>query len=83
MYVGLERTYLYRIFVRKEGVSLQEYLAEFRLQKAAQMLRGSTIPIGEISTSVGFQDPSYFYKVFTGKYACTPKKYREMFSDQS
>lgn len=81
-HVGVERTYLYRIFMRQAGCSPQEYLAEFRLGKAAKMLRESAVSIGEICAVVGFQDVSYFYRVFAKKYGCTPKRYRKISWEQ-
>lgn len=82
-HVGLERTYLYRIFARQLGISPQKYLAEFRLRKATQMLRESELSIGEIAAATGFQDISYFYRVFAEKYKLTPKKYRGSFRGSS
>ena len=74
---GLDRTYLYRLFMKHVGMSPQHYLSDYRLKRAAQMLEDRARPIGEISASVGFRDTSYFYKVFTHKFKKTPKKYRE------
>lgn len=74
---GLDRTYLYRLFMKHVGMSPQHYLSDYRLKRAAQMLEDRARPIGEISASAGFRDTSYFYKVFTHKFKKTPKKYRE------
>lgn len=78
--LSLDRTYLYRLFIKKEGVSPSQYLSDYRLEKAVEKLLDKDIPISEISLSVGFKDVAYFYKVFQKKYDTTPKKYREKFS---
>ena len=76
--VGLDRTYLYRLFIKIEGISPSDYLTEYRINKSAEKLLDKSIPINEVSLSSGFKDISYFYKVFLKKYNITPKKYREL-----
>lgn len=78
-YVGLDRTYLYRIFKKHLGVSPSQYLINYRLEKAVEMLENPELPISEIGLSVGFHDTSHFYKVFSAKYSMPPKKYRETY----
>ena len=77
--VGLDRTYLYRLFVKKEGVSPSEYLNNYRMEKAGEMLKDKSLSISEVALLVGFKDTAYFYKVFTKTYKMTPKKYKEKF----
>lgn len=75
--VGLDRTYLYRLFIKSTGLSPSQYLSKFRLERAAAMLRDGTSSIGEISLAVGFKDVAYFYRAFTRQYRMTPKQYRK------
>ena len=74
---GLDRTYLYRLFIKYEKISPLQYLSNFRISKAVELLKDSNLSINEISVSVGFKDVAYFYKVFVKYYGVTPKKYRE------
>lgn len=53
-----------------------KYLMEYRLSKAAQLLRQSNQPIGVISSLVGFHQMSQFGKYFKEKLGCTPREYR-------
>lgn len=53
-----------------------KYLMEFRLSKAADLLRRSKDPIGDIAANVGFHQMSHFGKCFKEKTGCTPKQYR-------
>lgn len=75
--LGLDRTYLYKLFIKHEGVSPSDYLSNFRLEKSREKLKDKTISIGDVALSVGFKDVAYFYRVFSKKYEITPKKYRD------
>ncbi len=62
-------------------VSLQttpyKYLVEFRLSKAAALLRSTDMTIGEVTEAVGFNQASHFGKCFKEKTGYTPKEYRK------
>ena len=53
------------------------YLMEFRLSKAAELLKNTDLPIGAISESVGFHQISHFGKCFREKTGYSPKDYRK------
>lgn len=55
-----------------------KYLAEYRLSKAAELLRETVEPVGNIATAVGFHQMSHFGKCFKEKTGYSPKAYREM-----
>ncbi|MDO4545776.1 MAG: AraC family transcriptional regulator [Bacillota bacterium] len=55
-----------------------KYLTEFRLAKAAQLLRNTDEPIGNIAAGVGFHQMSHFGKCFREKTGSSPKEYRKM-----
>ena len=74
--VGINRSYLSNIFSREMHMSPQEFLINFRLEKAAQMLRETEESIGSIASSVGYTDPLTFSKAFRKKYNDTPSGYR-------
>ena len=54
-----------------------KYLTEFRLSKAAQLLKSTSEPIGNIASSVGFHQMSHFGKCFREKTGYSPREYRE------
>ncbi|WP_432628263.1 helix-turn-helix domain-containing protein [Brotaphodocola sp.] len=62
-------------------ISLQttpyQYLIEFRLARAAELLCSTDLPVGEIAGQVGFHQVSHFGKCFKEKTGCTPKEYRK------
>lgn len=75
--LGLDRTYLYKLFIKYEGVSPCEYLSNFRLEKSREKLKDKAVSVSDVAVAVGFKDVAYFYRVFSKKYGTTPKKYRD------
>lgn len=75
-YIGINRSYLSSIFKKELGVSPQEYLICFRLKKAAALLTKTTLSIKEISSTIGYQNPYNFSKMFKKFYEITPTNYR-------
>ena len=75
-YVGIEQSYLYRLFKKEQGVSLREWLVMYRLKKAVEMMADDNKSITSIAHSVGFYDLSHFTKAFKACYGETPKNYR-------
>ena len=75
-HIRVERSYLYRLFLKHEGISPSDYLKNVRLNAAAKMLENQEISIKEIAESTGFCNISHFYKNFTKKYGISPKTYR-------
>lgn len=58
-----------------------KYLTEYRLHKAAEMLRETDSSVLDVSEACGFSSSSYFGKMFSEYMGCTPKEYRRMGSD--
>ena len=73
---GVSRSYLYRAFQTAFGCSPSEYLTRYRIQRAAQLLRHSALPVGTVATSAGFEDPFYFSRVFRREMGVSPTEYR-------
>ena len=79
---GVSETYFYRCFRRWSGNSPVEYRNLLRLSNAESMLRCTDMKIGEISETVGFEDPFYFCRIFAQKYGVSPQKYRKCIRGQ-
>ncbi len=67
---------LSRLISRRTGHTFQELLQEERLTRAARLLRDTRLPVTEILTAVGYENSSYFYRIFEKKYGLSPRKYR-------
>ena len=75
-YLGIDRSYLFTLFKNETGMTPSEYLANFRLTKAGELLRLTDYSIETIAISCGYPDPQAFSKAFKRKFHCTPVRYR-------
>ncbi|MEW4371064.1 AraC family transcriptional regulator [Paenibacillus kandeliae] len=74
--VRLDRTYLSSLFKEKFGLSLQAFMLEYRMNRAVELLQHTALSIGEISRSVGYDDPFLFSKMFKKLKGVSPKHMR-------
>ena len=74
---GVSRSCLYRAFQEEFGCSPSTYLTRYRIQRACQLLRHSSLPVGTVAASVGFEDPFYFSRAFRREVGVSPTAYRE------
>lgn len=75
-YLGIDRTYLYRLFKEEYNMSPQKYLLNFCLKTAMNKLEGGNMSIADIAYSCGFNDASAFCHQFKKVYKDTPLNYR-------
>jgi transcriptional regulator GlxA family with amidase domain len=73
-----ERT-LKRRFKIATGSSLIARLQDLRVEEAKRLLEASAIPVDEISFDVGYEDASFFRRLFKRRTGLTPSQYRRMF----
>lgn len=76
-HIGIDRTYLYRIFMTTEHCSPKQYLMHFRLNAAMQMLALEKYSITEVAYYTGFRDSASFCNHFKKHANMTPKEYRK------
>lgn len=74
--VHVSEDYLTRIFHKETGLSPWEYLTQYRLYLASQMLLHTNATVYEVAEKCGFQDQAYFCRVFKKKHGIPPGKYR-------
>ena len=74
---GLSAPYFSTIFKEEMGENLSNYLNRLRVEKAATMLLTTNTPISEIAKTCGFEDQSWFSKIFKNNTGFTPGKYRD------
>lgn len=75
-HVGLERSYLSKIFSQCTGSTIQKYLLNVRIQRSKFLLEQTDYSIKEISFSVGMTDEYYFSRVFRQTVGVPPTRYR-------
>ena len=66
-----------KYFKQYMGVPFIQYLNEFRLEKAAGMLLSTPDPVTAVAQRCGFDNKSYFNRLFRRKYGKTPGEYRK------
>lgn len=76
-YIGINRSYLTNIFKKTINISPQDFLLNFRMDKAVELLTSTNFSIKIIANSVGYSDPLTFSKAFKKVKGISPKNYRE------
>tara|TARA_R110001583_G_scaffold122569_1_gene273858 strand:- start:18161 stop:20881 length:2721 start_codon:yes stop_codon:yes gene_type:complete len=75
--MNISRVQLYRKVKAILGISISEYIQDFRLEKSKELLGNSKLSISEIAYSTGFSSPNYFSTSFKNKFGKTPKEFRK------
>lgn len=76
--IGVNRSYLYNIFMDEIKMSPQDFIINFRMNKAAALLSNSDLSIGDIARSVGYSDQLMFSKIFKKRKGNSPTEYRKI-----
>lgn len=79
-YVFLSKTYLSKIFNREMNMTLSAYINKVRVEKSKILLRDSSMSIAEVAVLVGYEDQSYFTKMFKSITGISPGVYKEKYS---
>ncbi|MBR4036579.1 MAG: AraC family transcriptional regulator [Oscillospiraceae bacterium] len=80
--VGISRSHLYRVFVSNLGQSPIDYLTEYRINEACELIKNTSLSISQIAVSVGFFDQFYFSRVFKKIKKIPPSKYPSSLENQ-
>ena len=74
---GMGRTNFYRKVRELMGMSPNDYLRKCRMERAAELLRTTVLPVADVCAQVGMPDAQYFSRVFKGYFGMPPSAYRE------
>lgn len=74
--VHLSKSYLCRILKEELGCTFTEYTNRLRIERSKTFLHRSTMSLSEIACAVGFDDQSYFTRIFKRVVGMPPGKYR-------
>lgn len=77
-YCNLDRSYFGKIFKDKLNATPQEFLTQYRMTKACELLKISDHLISDISTLVGYENPTTFSRAFKRFYNVSPRKWRSI-----
>ena len=77
-----ERTFKRR-FTESTGMSPLEYIHTLRLEESKQLLESTDMPIEAVAVEVGYQDASFFNRLFRRKVHLSPAQYRRRFGELS
>jgi transcriptional regulator GlxA family with amidase domain len=69
-----------RRFRAATGRRPMEYVHEIRIDEARRILESSSIPVDDVGFSVGYEDPTFFRRLFKRKTGLTPAAYRRKFA---
>ena len=79
-HVFLSTSYVCTFFKNETGQTLNQYLTEYRMEKAKQLLSDPRYKIADISSKIGYSDGNYFGKSFKKYTGFSPSEYREKMS---
>ena len=77
---GIPERTLKRRFKIATGLTLIDYLQNLRIEKAKRLLESSQRAIDEVSADVGYEDASFFRRLFRRRTGLSPSQYRRMFA---
>lgn len=76
--IYLSPYYIGSIFKKHTGITFVQYLNDFRIRRAKEMLRREDIKLTDLAYLVGINNPSYFTELFKQKYGISPGAYKEL-----
>jgi AraC-like DNA-binding protein len=73
---GLSASYFSTIFKEETGENLSGHLNRIRIERACRLLKETSLSMGKIAASCGFEDPGWFSKIFKTIIGVSPGKFR-------
>ena len=75
-FCGFNRSYFGKIFHDTIGRSPQEFLISYRMTKAAELLKITSLSIADIGNAVGYPNQLHFSRAFKNVYGISPRNWR-------
>ena len=75
--IYVNQNYLSELFKKETGINISDFIVEYRVEKAKELLLKLENKVYMVAEKVGFKDQRYFSQVFRKKTGMTPAEYRE------
>jgi two-component system, response regulator YesN len=75
--LSISESYLSKLLRRRIGTSFVEYLSDYRIARARELLASSDMLSYEVAEAVGYPDARYFASIFKKRTGMTPSEYRK------
>lgn len=79
--LNLNRSYFSSLFRRQTGKSPQQYLTDYRMERACQLMLEYGYTPGQAALSTGYPDILSFSRMFKRRFGVSPREYRRTHSD--
>lgn len=74
---GINRSYFGKIFRNSTGRSPQEFLMNYRMVKATELLKLTSLSIADVGSAVGYENQLHFSRAFKNIYGISPREWRK------
>ena len=81
--VASSRRQLQRAFDEVGHTSFRTYLTNYRIDRAAELLVETDLPVRDVADSVGYRQPAQFAKAFRRRHGCAPSEFRALPRERS
>ncbi len=78
-HLGLNRSYFSKLFKKMTQKSPQEFLIAYRIHKACEYLRSTSMTIGDIASQVGYPNQFHFTRAFKSIMKLPPNEWRKQY----
>ena len=78
--VGLNPAYFSSVFSKEEGMTFTDYVNDYRVEMAKELLRSGKYTVAETCDMVGIGNQRYFSKLFKSKVGVKPVEYRKLYN---
>ncbi|HCA30295.1 MAG TPA: AraC family transcriptional regulator [Ruminococcaceae bacterium] len=76
---GVNKNRVAYVFYKYAGMGPGDYILQYRLKRAQELLMVSRAPLRELAQAVGFNDPFYLSKAFKKQFGISPSEFRKQF----
>ncbi len=80
-HIAVSKNYFSSLFKKETGMNIWDYLTSVRLEQAKRLLTTTSLKNYEIASRIGYENPSYFTKMFKKSFGQLPQEYRIRQSD--